>query len=502
MSTLKRFAGQTAIYGFSNILSRTLNFILTPLYLGLFATSAYGVFTLLFSWTSIVAAFLSLGMETTYFRFLNKSDDKKQVFQNSFLTLSLTAILFGLTALLFFPQIIQYFQKDISTSQIDYTPFLYFFLGFIILDNLNVIPFARLRSENRPLRYGIIKTSGILIFIGLNLFFLLALPHLASLKGPLGTFFNHFYIPHWIGYVFISNLIMSAYSLLWLSPYLKDIRLKMDWTLFKSMLSYSWPILIANLSYIINENLDKIYLKALLPQKDMLKQLGIYSACYKLAIFLNLFIQAFRLGAEPFFFSHASHPDSKKTYAQIMYYFVMVVALISLGILANISWLKYFLHDSRYWVGLDVVPILVYGYVCLGIYMNLSVWYKLSDQTQFGFYISGIGALITLILNPILIPFMGYMGSAWTTLGAYFIMMLISYIWGQKFYPIPYPLGKIVLILILSLLLSICSFSFFHQNFWWGNFCLIVFIGFLFFMNRKDWLRGFQALKNKESLKI
>lgn len=502
MSTLKRFAGQTAIYGVSNIISRTLNFVLTPFYLGLFTTSAFGVFNLLFSWTSIVAAFLALGMETTYFRFLNKSGNNKQVFQNSFMILSLSSIVFGLSSLFFFPEIVHYFQQDVSRSSINYTPFLYLFIGFIILDNLNVIPFARLRAENRPLRYGMIKTSGIILFILLNFFFLLVLPRLAHLNGGLGSFFKAFYIPHWIGYVFISNLIMSAYSLIWLSPYLKDIRFKMDWKLFGEMLSYSWPILIANLSYIINENLDKIFLKEFLPRKTMLAQLGIYSACYKLAIFLNLFIQAFRLGAEPFFFSHASHPDSKKTYALIMYYFVMVVSVISLGILSNISWLKFFIRDARYWAGLPVVPILVYGYVCLGIYMNLSVWYRLSDQTKFGFYISGLGALVTIIFNWITIPRMGYMGSAWTTLAAYFLMMVVSYVWGQKFYPIPYPLGKIVLILILSLLLSIGSFVYFQQNFWWGNFLLLVFIGFLFIVNRKEWMNGLKALKSKESLKI
>jgi len=497
VSTLKKFAGQTAIYGLTNILSRTLIFVLNPLYVHIFAPDMYGVFSLLFSYTSLVAAFLSLGMETTYFRFLNKSEDKAKVFQNSFVTLFLTSFLFGCLSLSLLPQISGFFQSGTLKSVVDYKPFIVFFIGFIIMDNLNVIPFARLRAENRPIRYAIIKSTGIILFVLLNLFFLLVLPKLAQLNGFIGSLFHSIYLPKWIGYIFISNLIMSAYSLIWLSPYLKNIRFRLDWYLFKNMLRYSWPILVANLSYLINENLDKIYLQFLLPKNTRLTQLGIYSACYKLAIFLNLFIQAFRLGAEPFFFSHASNPDARKTYARVMYYFIIVVSIIALGIITNITWLSHvWIPNKSYWSGLEVVPILVYGYVCLGIYMNLSVWYKLTDQTQFALYISGIGAIVTIILNPILIPYIGYMGSAWTTLAAYFIMMVVSYFWGQKYYPIPYAMRKILLILILSLLLSLCSFIVFHQNFWLGNLCLLVFSVFLFLSNRSEFMTLIKPVKN------
>lgn len=498
MSTLKKFAGQTAIYGLTNILARTLNFLLTPIYVRIFAPELYGIFSQLFSYTSLVAAFLSLGMETTYFRYLSKEKNKEQVFQNAFLTLVLTSAIFGLLTLALLPQITGYFQAGTAKSMANYKPFILFFIGFIILDNLNVIPFARLRAENRPIRYALIKSSSIFIFVCLNLFFLLILPGLASQTGLIGTLFTKIYKPGWIGYVFLSNLISSAYTLAWLSPYLKEVKLKMDWGLFKNMVTYSWPILVANLSFIINENLDKIYLTWLLPKKISLTQLGIYSACYKLAIFLNLFIQAFRLGAEPFFFSHSSHPDSRKTYARVMNYFIMVVSVIALAIISNISWLKYWIPNKQYWAGLKVVPILVYGYVCLGIYMNLSVWYKLSDQTRFGFYISGMGALITLILNPVLIPIMGYMGSAWTTLAAYLLMMVVSYVWGQKYYPIPYTVGKNIFILLLSLALSLSSFILFQQNFWLGNFSLMIFLGVLFFTNRKEWLDWLKLYRNKK----
>ncbi len=501
MSTLKKFAGDTAIYGLTNILTRSLNFVLTPFYVGIFAPNLFGVFSELFSYTSLVAAFLSLGMETTYFRYLNKADFKEKVFQNSFLTLTLTSAIFGMLTILLLPQITSYFQNGVEKSIVDYTPFILFFLGFIILDNLSVIPFARLRAENKPMLFATIKATSILLYIGLNIFFLLVLPKLAHLGGSIGRLFEIIYIPKWIGYVFISNLLSSAFTFIWLFPQLKNIKLKFDLVLFKSMLSYSWPILIANLSFIINENLDKMYLRRLLPSKTSLTQIGIYSACYKLAIFLNLFIQAFRLGAEPFFFSHASHPDSKKTYARVMHYFIITVSFIAVAILSNISWLKYWIPNKQYWIGLKVVPILVYGYVCLGIYMNLSVWYKLSDQTHFGFYISGIGAMITIFLNPFLIPRIGYMGSAWTTLGAYFVMMVISYIWGQKYFPIPYKLGKDLLTMFFSLSLSLISFIFFHENFWLGNLMLILFLLVLFLLNREDGLKLIRLLKSGRIIK-
>jgi len=498
VSTLKKFAGETAIYGFTNILTRTLNFLLTPLYVKIFSPSLYGVFSELFSYTSLIAAFLSLGMETTYFRFLQKEEFKSKVFQNAFLTLSLTSILFGVLALLGWPGLVNYFQHGTSLQQVDYRPFLAFFIGFIILDNLSVIPFARLRAESKPLQYAFIKASSIFLFIFLNLFFLLLLPRLADWKGPFQAFFVWIYIPHWIGYVFLANLLASFYSLICLSPLLKEIRWNFNRILFFQMISYSWPILIANLSFILNENLDKMLLRKLLPIRTSLYQLGIYSACYKLSVFLNLFIQAFRLGAEPFFFSHSSHPDSKKTYARVMDYFIMVVSIMALAIIANISWLKYWIPNREYWIGLKVVPILVYGYVCLGIYMNLSVWYKLSDQTRFGFYISGIGALITIIFNILLIPILGYMGSAWTTLAAYLVMMIISYLWGQKYYSIPYKLGSNIFNLILSLGLSLISFLLFHQNFWLGNLSLIIFIAVLYYQNRKEWKTLFQMIKGRK----
>ena len=248
------------------------------------------------------------------------------------------------------------------------------------------------------------------------------------------------------------------------------------------MLIYSTPVLIANISFIINENIDKLMLGWLLPQNISDQEVGIYGACAKIALFLSIFIQAFRLGAEPFFFSHAKNKNAPQTYARIMDYFVITICLIFVGVAANIEILKYFIRANDpvqrqiYWSGLGVVPLLLLGYVSLGIYMNLSVWYKLSDQTKYGLYISGIGAVITIILNVIFIPKYSYMASAYISFAAYTTMMILSYIWGQKNYPIPYNLKKNLAYIISSALLVYISFYVFDRNIFIGNALLILFV--------------------------
>jgi O-antigen/teichoic acid export membrane protein len=244
---------------------------------------------------------------------------------------------------------------------------------------------------------------------------------------------------------------------------------------------YSWPVLVANFSYLVNENLDKILLGKLLPEKVSAIQVGIYTACAKISIFLSIFVNAFRLGAEPFFFSHAKNKNATQTYARIMTYFVIAVCLIFVALVANIELLKYFIkgkdatQTALYWSGIGVIPILLFGYVSLGIYMNLSVWYKLTDQTKYGLYISGIGAVVTIVLNVIFIPLYGYIASAWISLTAYGSMMVMSYIWGQKNYPIPYDIKKNLAYIVISAVLVYISFTVFKRNIFIGNGLLILF---------------------------
>ncbi|RYE22051.1 MAG: polysaccharide biosynthesis protein, partial [Sphingobacteriaceae bacterium] len=447
MSTIKKFAGQTAIYGLSTIISRSLYFILTPILVHALSPGIYGVFTKMYSWAALLGAVLSFGMETTFFRYLNKREDNKdKVYSNSFIAIATAALLFFLITILSAESIAAWLNGSTGKNLADYVFYVKCFIYILIIDALCVIPFAKVRADGRPIRYSIIKFSNIITVFCLNLFFLFGAPYLLKHHLAGSEWIAQWYRPLWVGYVFLANLLASILTLILLLPEILKLKPRFDFKLFGEMVLYSWPVLVANISFIINENLDKIMLDKLLPPSISEQQLGIYSACAKLALFLSLFVQAFRLGAEPFFFSNAKNKNSGETYARIMTYFIIVVALISVALTANIELLKYFVRGGTvklqilYWSGLKVVPILLFGYVSLGIYMNLSIWYKLSDQTRYGLYISGIGAILTIILNLIFIPKYSYMASAWISLIAYATMMVLSYILGQKNYPIPYQL--------------------------------------------------------------
>jgi len=272
-------------------------------------------------------------------------------------------------------------------------------------------------------------------------------------------------------------------------PELLKIGFDFDGKMLLNMYAYSWPVLIANLSFLVNENFDKLSLGWLLPHKTSLIAVGIYGGCCKIALFLSIFVQAFRLGAEPFFFSHAKNKNAGQTYARIMDYFVITVCVIFIGLITNIEILKYWIPNKSYWVGLPVVPPLVFGYVSLGIYMNLSVWYKLSDQTKYGLYISGVGAILTIILNVLFIPRYSYVASAWISLIAYTSMMVLSYIWGQKNYPIPYNLKKNIAYIISSIVLVYLSFYVFNRNIYIGDALLLLYVSVAFYFEREN-LRG------------
>lgn len=494
MSVIKKFLGQTAIYGVSTVLSRLFNFILTPIYTSVYAKSVYGIFTNMYANASLVNAVLAFGMESTYFRYLNKHEDKKQeVYNNSFLFIAFIATLFLSTGLIFSNSIAAYLASS-ATEISEYKQYLAFFLWILFVDAICVIPFAKLRADNKAMKYSIAKFLNIGCFVGFNLIFIFVLPAIIKNNWVGDDWLSSWYRHQWIGYVFLSNLIASLATFIFLLPELFKLQLRFDRPLFRSMFSYSWPILIANLSFIVNENLDKIVLKWLLPADIADGEVGIYGAVCKIAIFLSIFITAFRLGAEPFFFSHAKNENAKKTYATILHYFVIALALIFVGLIANIEVLKYFIRGDKgqvdeYWTGLPAVPFLLFGYVCLGIYMNLSVWYRLSDQTRFGLYISLIGAIITIGLNFILIPRFSYMGSAWVSMGAYFVMMVLSYVLGQKYYPIPYNLKRIFAYLAVSTLIVFSSFFLFDRNIYIGNGMLIAFLVGIIYLEKEDLMR-------------
>jgi O-antigen/teichoic acid export membrane protein len=455
----------------------------------------------MFSWVSILNAVMAFGMETTFFRYLNKySENKKKVYNNAFATVFVITILFLILTLPFVGPIADFIQVGDSTQHHDFVRYIDYFISILVIDAWCVIPFAKIRADGKPGRYGIIKFINIILFISLNLTFIWGLPFWINHHFIGAGWISHWYVKGWVGYVFISNLVASIVTLLLLLPELLKIRFNFDSKMLVEMYAYSWPVLIANLSFIINENLDKLLLGKLLPPHVSVSQVGIYAACAKISLFLSIFVQAFRLGAEPFFFSHAKNKNSGQTYARIMNYFVITVCLIFVALVANIEILKYFVkgYDAKqtalYWTGLGAIPPLVFGYVSLGIYMNLSVWYKLSDQTKYGLYISGIGAILTIVLNVLFIPKYSYMASAWVSLIAYTVMMVLSYLWGQKNYPIPYNLKKNLAYIISSILIVFLSFYIFKRNIFAGDALLIVYALAAFYFERKD----LKAIFNKQ----
>jgi O-antigen/teichoic acid export membrane protein len=495
VSVLKKFLGQTAVYGLTTVISRLFNFILTPLFTKVYPPGVYGIFNILYSYASLINAVLAFGMESTYFRYLNKHEDRKQeVYNNSFLCIAFIAGLFLITGMVFANPVAVWINNGQPGQVGDYQLYVKFFVWLLFIDAICVIPFARLRAEEKAFKYSVIKFLNIGTFVGFNLFFIFVVPALIKHHGPMAGWLASWFRPEWVGYVFISNLIASLVTLVLLLPEFLQLRLRFDKELFGKMFSYSWPVLVANLSFIVNENLDKIVLSRLLPEAIAVTQVGIYGAVCKIAIFLSIFITAFRLGAEPFFFSHAKHANAKNTYALILRYFVIALAVLFLGLVANIEILKYFISKQSYWVGLPAVPYLLFGYVCLGIYGNLSIWYRLSDQTKFGLYISLVGAVITIVFNFILIPKYSYMGSAWVSMLAYFTMMVISYVLGQKHYPIPYQLGRIIAYLVVSVLLVVLSFWVFNRNLYIGNGLLLLFIAGIVMLEKN----GLKALLAKK----
>jgi O-antigen/teichoic acid export membrane protein len=493
LSTAKKFAGQTALYGLSTIAGRVLNFFLTPVYTRAYSTKVYGIFGNMYSYASMLNALLAFGMETTFFRYLNKRPENKDVvYNNSFGAILAVSVIFLLITFPLSSLITSWIQIEPNTPFVEYVQYTRYFIGILIIDALCVIPFAKIRADGRPGRYGKIKLLNIIIFVGLNLAFIYVLPYIVNHNLPGTALIKPWFKHGWLGYVFLSNLMASIATLLMLLPELVQLRPKFNRVLLAEMLLYSWPVLIANFSFLINENLDKILLGKLLPVKESATQVGIYVACAKISIFLSIFVNAFRLGAEPFFFSHANNKNANQTYARIMNYFVIAVCMIFVALVANIDLLKYFIRGrdttqtNLYWSGLRVVPLLLFGYVSLGIYMNLSVWYKLSDQTKYGLYISGIGAILTIILNVIFIPKYSYMASAWISLIAYATMMVLSYIWGQKNYPIPYNLKKNLAYIIIAVVLVYLSFSVFKRNIFAGNALLLLFVASAFYVERKE----------------
>ena len=438
MNPIRKFLGQTAIYGLSTIIGRLLNFLLVPLYVSLFDSTEYGKVSYLYALVVFLIVILTYGMETTFFRFREKEHDPKEVFGTGAWSLLATSSLFLGLALLF--------RQPLAAAvhMPDHPEYITWFAAILALDAVVALPFARLRAEGRAFRFAVVKLTNIGLNIGFNLLFLLAK---VGYDPSIG-----------IGYIFISNLIASAITFALLLPEARGLAAGFSMDLWKKMIAYSWPLMIAGLASAINEVADRQIMNFVLPKEEAFSQIGIYSACYKLSIFMTLFIQAYRYGAEPFFFAKAKDLDARETYAELMNLFIIATSLIFVGLNLFIDPLsRVFIPNPEYYEGLHVVPILLLANLFLGVYINLSIWYKLSDKTINGAIISTVGAIITITLNFAAIPLYGYTAAAWVTLAAYAVMMIISLIWGQRAYPIPYDFKRMFGYLALSILVVVLA---------------------------------------------
>jgi O-antigen/teichoic acid export membrane protein len=439
-----------------------------------------GEVSVIFAYLVFFNVVLSYGMETAFFRFYNTEENKKSVISTSTVSLFWSSIGFLILGLLFRNTLSSW--SDINVEYITYT------IWILTLDALAIIPFSKLRAEKKPMKYAAIKITNVSINLLLNVFFLAFLPKLAA-NSPTGIFSTLYFENFQIGYIFVSNLAASLFTLLVLLPNYTKISWSFDKVLWKKMMTYGFPILFAGIAFAINEHFDKILLDWL---HVPMSEIGAYSACYKIGMFMVLFRTAYTLGIEPFFFSHASNENAQQTYATITKYFVIFGSFICLFVIVFADLLKLILvPNDDYWDAMKVVPLIVLANFFLGIYTNLSVWYKLIDKTKIGAYISIIGAIITLILNWLLIPSMSYYGSAIATIAAYGSMMVISYKVGQKHYPIPYDFNRIFSYIGLTIGFSAISFyiPYLRENYPVKIVLLALFLYFIYYSEKETLLR-------------
>lgn len=449
--SIKRLAKDTAIYGLSSILGRALYFLLTPLYTTLFPNEEYGIVSVVFAFTAIMMVVFTYRMETAYFRFESDQGEKKQpYFDTAMLSIIVSTLVLGGVLLGIAPQLASFLEYG------DQVHLFRIAILILALDALSEIPLSRLRLESRPIHFAFVRLSGIMTNIGLNLFFLVFCPYAMDRSGWawIQPLLEAVYDPTYgIGYIFLSNLAASLLVLLLLSPLVWRIRLQFDWEQWRRMIRYAAPLIIVGFSYVINEVLDRAIFAKLYPgtEAESRAQLGIYAANYKLATLIALFIQAYRYGAEPFFFKQKNEANARQLYADLARFFTAIGGIAFLAITLFIDFTKYFISNEEYWAGLHVVPILAMANIFLGLYYNFATWYKLSDLTKWGAYISVGGAIITIGLNFWWIPLYGYLGSAWATLICYGSMATATWWFGRRYYPIPYRVYTILLYLIVAL---------------------------------------------------
>jgi O-antigen/teichoic acid export membrane protein len=473
LSGIKKLAGQTVWYGASTIFSRLLNYLLTPYLTYKLSGYRYGEMSLVYAAIPFLNSLFLYGMETAYFRYIQKDEHKHQIYSTIIVSLLTTTIFFTALMVLFRSEIASFIRLRDRPSYILISAFI------IAFDTMSALPFAKLRQEGRPRKYAFIRIAGIFIYIGTVYFFLSVCPALLR-KNPYSVVHLIYDAEFGVGYILLAGLFQSFFQFIVLQKGLFRIQWKFNFSLWKEIMIYSLPLTVAGFAGVINETFDRIMLGWWAPvttEKAALFEVGTYSASYKLSILITLFIQAFRLGAEPFFFRTSVREDAPRTYARVMKFFVITVTLIFLIVALYLDIWKLFIQNRKMWVGLKVVPILLFANMFLGIYINLSIWYRLSHKTTPGAYITLVGAAITLLINYLFIPHFSYLACAWATFFCYGSMMVISYFWGQKVYPIPYAVKK--LLAYMAIVAMLYFLHHFIAGFWdrtWFSISLAVFL--------------------------
>lgn len=463
---MKKLLNETIIYGIGAILPRIIVVALNYLFIKNIDNSAFAIFTNLYAAISFINIVLSFGFETSYFRFSADKENEPKTFNTSFWFLTGLSIVFLISVLIFNQPIADAFGYSENPEYIRWFAWIAFF------DNLLVIPLAWLRFHNMPIKYTVVRVVQSVFQSIFAIALFLYIPE--KISQDLG-------LKEKVSYPFYSNLASSFLGFLLVLPIVFKIRFQFSSGLFRKMIKYSFPIMIAGLAFMVNENFDKFIQKFIIDDADA----GAYGGCYKMAVLMTLFVTAYRMGIEPFFFKQMNNENAKNTYAKVTEYFTFFAAIVALGIIANVSWLKLLLVPNKtYWIALDIIPVIVIANLCFGIYYNFSTWYKVTDRTQIGTVISWLGAIITIVLNLLLLKKYGFMVSAWITFLAYFVMMITSYILGQKYYPIPYRIGKMMLFLVLLIVSGFLISNVFDYNFWIGNAIFILFSGALIFSEK------------------
>ena len=447
MANLRSLVKDTAIYGISSIAGRFINYLLVPIQTAAFAAGGgeYGVVTNIYAYTALLMVILTYGMETTFFRFINKTeDDPMRVYSTVLVSVGVSSLLFVIAVFALLPQIAGFMKYP------DHPDWVAVMFVCVAIDAFKCIPFAYLRYQKRAIKFACLQLVNIILNIILNLTYLIVLPALRL--NLFGLYDDKFTLN--VGMVFYINLVCTAVVVVCFWHELTGFRYRFDRALWGKMMRYAWPLLILGIAGILNQTLDKIIFPYLYTGTDEKAQLGIYGAATKIAMIMAMITQAFRYAYEPFVFGKAKDRDSRDTYAKAMKYFVIFTLLAFLAVIGYMDILRYVIRDRSYWPGLRVVPIVMAAEIMMGIYFNLSFWYKLIDKTIYGAWFSGAGCLVLVVVNVVFVPRYSYMACAWGGVAGYGTAMLLSYFVGQKKYPIDYPVKEMMVYVALTAVLT------------------------------------------------